>query len=43
MLKAGALASHFTLLGLDGRDYSLPGDLAGKPALLAFFRVKCDT
>jgi len=43
MLETGALASHFTLLGLDGRDYSLPGDLSGQPAVLAFFRVKCDT
>ena len=43
MIQAGALAPHFTLLGLDGREYSLPGDAAGEPLLLAFFRVSCKT
>lgn len=43
ILEPGALASHFTLLGLDGRDYSLPGDLHGEPAVLAFLRVRCAT
>jgi peroxiredoxin len=42
-LEAGALASHFTLLGLDGREYSLPGGLEGEPGVLVFFRVKCPT
>jgi peroxiredoxin len=42
-LEAGALASHFTLLGLDGREYALPGDLGGQPAVIVFFRVKCPT
>jgi peroxiredoxin len=43
ILEAGALASHFTLLGLDGREYSLPGSLGGKPAVLAFFKTSCAT
>lgn len=43
MIQAGALAPHFTLLGLDGREYSLPGDAAGEPLLLVFFRVSCKT
>jgi peroxiredoxin len=43
MIATGALAPHFTLLGLDGRDYSLPGDQAGQPLLLVFFRVSCNT
>lgn len=42
-LEPGALAPHFTLLGLDGREYSLPGDRGDTPLLLAFFRVKCAT
>jgi peroxiredoxin len=43
ILEAGALASHFTLLGLDGREYSLPRSLEGKPALLVFFKTSCAT
>lgn len=43
MLETGALAPHFTLLGIDGREYSLPGGLDGKPAVLVFFKDKCDT
>ena len=42
-LEPGALAPHFTLLGLDGREYSLPSDRGHEPLLLAFFRVKCAT
>lgn len=42
-LEPGALAPHFTLLGLDGRDYSLTGDRNGEPLLLAFFRARCAT
>jgi peroxiredoxin len=42
-LEPGALAPHFTLLGLDGREYSLPSDRGDEPLLLAFFRVKCAT
>jgi peroxiredoxin len=42
-IESGALAPHFTLLGLDGREYSLPGDTQGRPALLVFFRVSCET
>jgi peroxiredoxin len=43
ILEVGALASHFTLLGLDGREYSLPGSLEGRPALLAFCKTSCGT
>lgn len=43
VLETGALAPHFTLLGIDGREYALPGDLEGKPAVLVFFKDKCDT
>lgn len=42
-LEPGALAPHFTLLSLDGREYSLPSDRGDEPLLLAFFRVKCAT
>jgi len=42
-LEPGALAPHFTLLALDGREYSLPSDRGDEPLLLAFFRVKCAT
>jgi peroxiredoxin len=43
MLETGALAPHFTLLGIDGCEYALPGGLEGKPAVLVFFKDKCDT
>ncbi|HSP56108.1 MAG TPA: TlpA disulfide reductase family protein [Dehalococcoidia bacterium] len=43
ILETGALASHFTLLGTDGREYSLPRDLDGRPALLVFFKTTCGT
>ena len=43
MLETGALAPHFTLLGIDGREYSLPNDLSGQPALLVFFKTTCET
>ena len=43
MIAAGELAPHFTLLGLDGREYSLPGGLGGEPMLIVFFRVSCNT
>jgi peroxiredoxin len=43
MLQPGALAPHFTLLGIDGREYSLPGETEGQPLLLVFFRVSCNT
>ena len=42
-LEVGALASHFTLLGLDGREYSVPAGIAGRPLLLVFFRTGCPT
>ena len=43
ILEVGALASHFTLLGIDGREYSLPGSLGGRPAVLVFFKTSCGT
>lgn len=43
ILETGALASHFTLLGTDGREYSLPRDLDGRPAVLVFFKTSCST
>jgi peroxiredoxin len=43
ILEVGALASHFILLALDGREYSLPGSLGGKPALLVFITTGCPT
>jgi peroxiredoxin len=41
VLERGALAPHFTLLGLDGREYSLSGDVAGQPLLLVFAKTGC--
>jgi peroxiredoxin len=43
ILEVGALASHFTLLGLDGREYSVPGSLEGRPAVLVFCKTSCAT
>lgn len=43
MLETGALAPHFTLLGIDGREYRLPNSLSGQPALLVFFKTTCET
>lgn len=43
VLEVGALASHFALLGTDGREYSLPRSLAGQPVLLVFFKTTCAT
>ncbi len=43
MIQPGALAPHFTLLGVNGREYSLPADSAGQPLLIVFFRVSCNT
>lgn len=43
MIEAGALAPHFTLLGLDGREYSLPRDSGSTPTLIVFLRVSCNT
>jgi peroxiredoxin len=43
LLDTGALAPHFTLLGIDGREYSLPKDTAGQPAVLVFFKTTCAT
>jgi peroxiredoxin len=43
LLETGALAPHFTLLGIDGQEYSLPRDAAGKPMLIVFFKTSCAT
>ncbi len=43
MLETGALAPHFTLLGIDGGEYSLPKDAGGQPMLLVFFKTTCGT
>lgn len=43
MLETGALAPHFTLLGIDGREYALPNDLTGQPTVLVFFKTSCET
>ena len=43
ILEVGALALPFTLLAIDGREYTLPGDLGGRPAVLAFFKTTCAT
>ena len=43
ILGTGALASHFTLLGTDGLEHSLPRDFGGQPAVLVFFKTTCAT
>lgn len=43
ILATGALASHFTLLGTDGLEYSLPRDLDGQLTILVFFKTTCAT
>ncbi len=37
------MAPHFTLLGIDGREYRLPNSVVGEPALLVFFKSTCAT
>jgi peroxiredoxin len=41
-LEVGALAYPFTLLGLDGREYSVPSP-SREPLVLVFFRSGCPT
>ena len=43
MLEAGSQAPPFTLAGTDGREYRLPRDLRGGPALLFFMKTTCGT
>lgn len=43
MLETGALAPHFTLLGIDGREYRLPNSMSGQPGILVFFKTTCET
>jgi peroxiredoxin len=43
LLETGALAPHFTLLGIDGKEYSLPKGAGGQPLLLVFFKTTCGT
>jgi peroxiredoxin len=42
-LQPGELASHFTLLGIDGREYSVPATATGASVLLVFLRSTCPT
>ena len=42
-LEVGALAWHFALLGIDGREYHLPRSIGGQPAVLVFFKTTCGT
>lgn len=42
-LQPGSLASHFTLLGIDGREYAVPDTVAGATLLLVFLRSTCPT
>src|SRR5439155_227550 len=41
LLETCALAPHFTLLGIDGKEYSLPNNAGEKPTLLVFFKTTC--
>jgi peroxiredoxin len=43
LLETGALAPHFTLLGVDGKECSLPKGAGGQPTLLVFFKTTCGT
>jgi peroxiredoxin len=43
LLETGALAPHFTLLGIDGQEYALPKDTGGRPTLLVFLKTTCGT
>jgi peroxiredoxin len=43
LLETGALAPHFTLLGIDGQEYALPKGAGGRPVLLVFFKTTCAT
>jgi peroxiredoxin len=43
MLETGALAPHFTLLGIDGKEYRLPNTLEGQPSVLVIFKTTCAT
>jgi peroxiredoxin len=42
-LEPGRLAPPFTLLALDGREYSLPSGLGGQPGVIVFIRSGCPT
>jgi peroxiredoxin len=42
-LTVGAKAPEFELKTLDGNQFSLGGELAGGPVVLAFFKVSCPT
>ena len=43
MLETGALAPHFTLLAIDGKEYQLLNSAQGQPSLLVFFKTSCAT
>lgn len=42
-LETGRLAPPFTLLALDGREYTLPADFNGQPGVVVFIRSGCAT
>jgi peroxiredoxin len=43
LLETGALAPHFTLLGIDGKEYRFPNTLEEQPSLLVLFKTTCGT
>jgi peroxiredoxin len=43
MLEAGQLAYPFTLLAIEGREYTVPRDFEGNPGILVFFKTSCGT
>ncbi len=40
-IVAGSIAPGFTLLSLEGRDYSLAKEMKRGPVVVAFFKVSC--
>lgn len=43
ILEPGDVASHFSLLGIDGCEYAVPRDTAGRPAVIVFGKTTCGT
>ena len=42
-LTVGTKAPEFTLKAIDGKEFSLSGELGHGPIVLAFFKVSCPT
>src|SRR5450631_2027061 len=40
-IVAGSIAPNFSLLSLDGQEYSLAKEMQRGPVVLAFFKVSC--